>query len=164
MKEYDLAGTSEQLTKADERRQPNQDRTTGQAGVLRFGQGKRKEKMAPRILALVLLLSFFGETAGAFELKEPKQSLVQTEAECHKLGGTWWSPGMPGNPRPKICDLPTKDKGKNCTDSSECEGYCLISKIFGITVTTKGKCSGHINLVGCNKILEAGKVKEVCFD
>jgi hypothetical protein len=71
---------------------------------------------------------------------------------------------MPGNPGPKICDLPTKDKGKTCSDSSECEGYCLSSMKFAIPFITKGKCSGSIHLVGCNNILEAGSVEEVCFN
>lgn len=120
--------------------------------------------MPSRIFAIFLLLAIIDESAWAFELQKHRQSQVKTEAECRKLGGTWWSPGMPGNPRPKICDLPTKDKGKSCSSSSECEGYCLISKTLNIPFFTKGKCSGSIYLVGCNKTLEAGSVTEVCFD
>lgn len=120
--------------------------------------------MPSRFFVIFWVLALFGETAYAFELKEHKQSEVKTEAECRKLGGTWWSPGMPGNPRPKICDLPTKDKGKSCTDTSECEGYCLSSKIFGISFSTKGKCSGSVYLVGCKKVLEAGSEKEICVN
>lgn len=104
------------------------------------------------------------QTASAFQPKIHKQAHVNTEAKCRVLGGTWWSPGMPANPGPKICDLPTKDKWRTCSDSSECEGYCLSSMKFAIPFFTKGKCSGSIYLVGCNNVLEADSVEEVCVN
>jgi len=113
---------------------------------------------------LLLFLIVSAQTASAFQPKKHKQAQVKTEAECRELGGAWWSPGMPGNIGPKICDLPTKDKGKTCSVSSECEGYCLSSMKFAIPFITKGKCSGSVYLVGCNNILEAGSVEEVCFN
>lgn len=116
------------------------------------------------LLILLVAVAVISQPANAFELKKHKQVEIQTEDECRKVGGVWWSPGMPGNPGPKICDLPTKDNGKACSESSECEGYCLSSTKFFIPLFTKGKCSGSIHLVGCNNVLEAGSVKEVCVD
>ena len=116
------------------------------------------------LLILLVALAVMRPSADAFEPKKHKKAAIKTEAECRKLGGVWWSPGMPGNPGPKICDLPTKDHGKVCSDSSECEGYCLSNRKYGIPYLTKGKCSKSTHLVGCNNVVEAGSVTEVCFD
>jgi hypothetical protein len=48
---------------------------------------------------------------------------------CNELGGRLI--GIPSVPvrttSPFYCELSTKDGGKQCSDSSECEGYCVPS-------------------------------------
>ena len=72
----------------------------------------------------------------------------QDKAACTAQGGTWTEKG--GRGHPAGCRLPTKDGGKACTDSAQCEGACV-----------RGACSDHTPVTGCG-IMENGKT--VCRD
>lgn len=80
-------------------------------------------------------------------------SVPTNKESCELLGG-WW--GTIGRMRVEICNLPTSDAGKECSDSDECEGYCIAElsredwdkAIHGV-IYSKGKCTAWISISGC---------------
>lgn len=95
---------------------------------------------------------------------------IGNEADCVARGGTWRAMGI--FPR-KLCVMPTEDAGRTCGDAGECQGTCLadLSKAQqhavknGRSVSTLGKCSPAIPIVGCHAIVHQGVVRQiVCLD
>lgn len=101
----------------------------------------------------------------------PKDEKVpDTKASCEAAGGTWAAFGI--SPIEK-CVLPASDAGKECSDSSECEGSCIaeLSKedndkvSRGEAVPAKGKCTSSKSVFGCFPIVTQGKVDGIlCID
>ncbi len=60
--------------------------------------------------------------AGAAWAGTPPQ--IATQAECEAKGGFWMG-SQGGRGVTTGCDLPTRDAGKPCNDSSQCEGRCI---------------------------------------
>jgi len=65
--------------------------------------------------------------------------------------------------------IPTKDSGKECFNSSECEGYCTFvewPKEWNENSTEKiqGKCSSDRLSSGCHNIIEDGVPAGICID
>lgn len=56
-----------------------------------------------------------------------------TEWICKRSGGTFWKVRS-------VCVLPTSDAGKECTDSSECESYCIAPGGVEVGTQAYGKC------------------------
>lgn len=88
---------------------------------------------------------------------------------CEKIGGVWTRPG----PRPtEECNIPTKDAGKICSKSSQCEGVCLAELnqddmrkgMRGKLFKTQGKCSDYIKVMGCRAYVYLGWAQVVCAD
>jgi hypothetical protein len=75
-----------------------------------------------------------------------------TEWICKHSGGTFWKVRS-------VCVLPTSDVGKECSDSSECESYCIAPG--GVEVGTKayGKCLERTD-ANCIKEVENGIVQK----
>lgn len=71
--------------------------------------------------------------------------------KCESTNGTYEPFGML---QAYICNMPAKDAGQTCKDSSECEGLC----------TGKGVCSDLTDYDGCNEIMENGEVVTICID
>lgn len=74
--------------------------------------------------------------------------------ECENQGGEYIEQGLSQS---LTCVMPTKDFGKECIDSSECEGLC-------ISENNKGVCSEKDTNFGCNEILENGEIVTICID
>jgi hypothetical protein len=98
-----------------------------------------------------------------------KFTVPKTKDDCLQAGGTWSKPG----PRPtEECNLPTKDAGKICSGSNECEGVCLADLtsdqlsqgMRGKMFQTKGKCSSVIKIYGCRGYVYRGWASVVCAD
>jgi len=70
--------------------------------------------------------------------------LVQTKAQCLKLGGSWKVIGQSLKPR---CIVPTTDGGKVCTDHSQCQGLCIGPQDAKPGTRTTGRCRGSYNLI-----------------
>ena len=102
--------------------------------------------------------------------------LPQTQADCQSAAGDWtWSNGvcLPadqttcesadglwgpiGQSIPKGCSLLADDRDRECQDSSECAGYCLLSDAAGQNSSSRddelanvtGRCSNRTLLKGC---------------
>jgi hypothetical protein len=92
-----------------------------------------------------------------------KRDIPTTQASCNAVKGHWSQQGLGGGPF--VCDLQANDALKICTDSSQCEGSCLISK--SIQVGQKqaiGSCSNFLRNYGCYKFIESGRVRSICSD
>ncbi len=52
------------------------------------------------------------------------EKCIDTQAKCEAMGGRWGGVVI-GRGRSHGCNLPTKDAGKKCSDSSQCESGCI---------------------------------------
>jgi hypothetical protein len=80
--------------------------------------------------------------AGSYISKDAE--CIDTRAKCEKKGGTWRGSVL-GRGRSIGCDLPTKDAGNRCADSSQCETICVAHdssnkncSCYGRTIVPKG--------------------------
>ena len=72
---------------------------------------------------------------------------------CEKRKGVWSKAGAAGA---NYCQMPTKDSGKSCTKSTQCQGYCLAKS---------NTCAPATPLLGCHDILtEDGKFLTQCIN
>ncbi len=72
---------------------------------------------------------------------------------CLKKGGIW---GKAGRGLGNTCVLRTKDSGKSCQRSSQCEGDCLARS---------QTCAPYTPLFGCNAILQDNGLEvTLCID
>lgn len=82
-------------------------------------------------------------------------------AACKAKGGTISTAGLAARPH---CVLPTRDAGKPCTSSSQCEVACIATKP-AIAGTPIGRCQETTEPFGCRALVEDGKVQPViCVD
>ena len=72
---------------------------------------------------------------------------------CELAGGSFVAAGRG---RGKTCQYPTKDGGKQCSASNQCEGVCLA----------RSRTCAPVNpLLGCNEVLQAdGRSTRLCLD
>ncbi len=90
-------------------------------------------------------------------------SPVYTEYKkwCESINGYFGQQGM--YPVPS-CNPRASDAGKECTDSSQCEGDCL-SEDETIRDNAVGECSSLVYVFGCIAPVNDGKVEYViCID
>ncbi|PWQ96069.1 hypothetical protein [Leucothrix pacifica] len=126
------------------------------------------------LLSAVVLLSACGgsSTTKMDKPKEPVKPAVslgelarslKTEPACIAKGGEW---RRMGRIQQLSCVLPTSDAGKACTDSSQCEVSCLVSKP-GVEAgtATVGQCNSSTDIFGCNMRVIDGKADGMlCID
>ncbi len=74
----------------------------------------------------------------------------QQKNECLAKKGKW---GPVGLSRKDVCNLPTADGGKKCTDSEQCQGACLAEE----PGATSGQCSSWTIMRGCYAFVNDGK-------
>lgn len=91
------------------------------------------------------------------------------QIDCEAVNGKWQESDLK-------CLVATTDAGKECNDSSECQGYCAVDlsqgpEIYsrfiseGRPVKTSGVCSENIFKYGCLAIAEEGFVNKIaCVD
>jgi hypothetical protein len=73
--------------------------------------------------------------------QQQQPQAATNKQDCLGSGGQWI---MHDTPNAKYkCDPPTKDAGKACTDSSQCEAYCVTSKVVNFGTKTTGECSRY---------------------
>ena len=98
-----------------------------------------------------------------------KETLPRTKEGCIEAGGVWKKQG----PEPfETCNKKTSDRGNLCRDNSECEGVCqanltrdeLSEGMKGKKFHKLGQCSVWKFELGCQGLVENGKVSVICFD
>ncbi len=65
----------------------------------------------------------------------------RTKEECISAGGQWFRFDNPKSV--PVCDMPTKDAGKSCTDSSQCEYRCMTTIPVRFDTKVTGQCSKY---------------------
>ncbi len=71
-----------------------------------------------------------------------------SELACRKAGYAWVQlPGLCGQSKGcgSVCDILTKDAGKDCYSDSQCEGACLCSSNQDAQGFYVGTCSQYVN-------------------
>ena len=92
-----------------------------------------------------------------------KSDIPKTESECLEKKGYWGKVGLFG--RSPECVISTKDAGKECSNTEDCEGYCVVPKEnLGQAKELSGVCSKSYPLLGCITYLQDGKKIWVCTD
>ena len=103
-----------------------------------------------RCLTLFVMLILLGacqeELAPNPEPALPPELVAQEQAnqDCLKAGGTPVIKGFGIS----ICQVKTKDGGKSCSSSDECEGFCLAEGQI---------CTSHSPHFGCFETYENGQ-------
>ena len=123
------------------------------------------------IRTLVLLTLLFVSSA-SLESAEEEQvppalpyAIINTPEECRAAGG-WWHGTIEGRGRLTGCSLPTKDAGKPCATSSDCESVCLEAFGEEKDPSAPGRCFGWSQYKGCH-IVETnpdGSPKIICVE
>ena len=107
-----------------------------------------------RVLLLGTVLLGLASSAGA---------APATREECEAAGGRWGRFGL----RPQdVCNLPTPDAGKACTDASDCASACVAPDGAAVGSQAAGTCYGRTLLLGtCLKQVRGGVVTApLCAD
>ena len=91
-----------------------------------------------------------------------KPTIPTTEANCDSAGGNWSQQGLGGGPF--VCDLQAQDALKICTDSTQCEGACLVQETIPEGQPGIGSCSSFVRTYGCHKFIQDGVVRGICAD
>ena len=110
-----------------------------------------------RCLTLFVMLILLGacqeELAPNPEPALPPELVAQEQAnqDCLKAGGTPVIKGFGIS----ICQVKTKDGGKSCSSSDECEEFCLAEGQI---------CTFHSPHFGCFETYENGQRPTLCVD
>jgi len=78
----------------------------------------------------------------------------ETKESCLEKGGSWERRFIG-----YICNFPTTDAGKSCTDRSQCEGQCMSDDL-----KVPGTCSDYQYVYGCIAVVENGEAVALCID
>ena len=108
-----------------------------------------------------------GEGGGTPPSASPMPEKVMSAADaaaCESSGG---GVDVRGRLQAEMCVHPFADAGKQCSDSSQCEGKCIASASAaeGESDTAAGSCQADDRLFGCYAELEDGqRVRAICVD
>lgn len=110
-------------------------------------------------LILIRILSLLSEQS----LVKSPIGIPADKESCEARSGAWRPIGLSPEPR---CNLPTSDSGKECSNSNECEGYCVIeTPMENLTkIKTMGQCTEWRIVVGCMTLIKNGRAIHVCID
>lgn len=87
---------------------------------------------------------------------------IGSPEECSRVGGSWKR--QPVSEEAYFCELKTRDAGKACADTSDCEGYCVPDRDdMGIGAPVAGRCSVTV-LLWCSSYVAKGRLAEACVD
>lgn len=88
------------------------------------------------------------------------------EAECRAAGGAWARYGVQAH----LCGVyscapRTKDGGKPCRSSAECEYQCISKKELPLGTEVIGECAAVASPYGCTYQVSGGRIAgRICVD
>ncbi len=124
-----------------------------------------------RPAAFALLLASLVPSTQVFAVPPVEQGIAEPPppdnssdaVKCRSENGIW---GRWGLAPVSSCRHRTKDGGKACTSSSQCEGKCIAKTGTAEGTKTSGECSGTREILGfCGSFVENGVAeKTICID
>ncbi len=123
--------------------------------------------MRPTASFVFLLLLSLGTGC---QPNDPAQSslIVPPAEQCEAAGGSVELTGLTRSPR---CVVPTADAGQVCSDSSDCEGRCLLEDWEGerpprLGTRATGVCEASNLTYGCFAEVRRGRIAStfLCVD
>jgi len=120
--------------------------------------------LGPSVAQLPKLCSAAGGVWGRHDANVEHCFFKQEKNRCLATGGTWEKVGWAQTSR---CVRPTKDAGKPCSDSSECEVACMAKKkSVEVANDLKGHCAATDNpFANCGLRIEGGHATPIlCAD
>jgi len=112
-------------------------------------------------LSSSLAIALLGCSHPTAPVAATKPVIPKSEAECVAHGGSWTTLGLPMPDKPKVCDLKTADAGKECNDSTQCQGACLAPAGVAAGSRATGTCSVYLANFGNVSLITNGKVESV---
>ena len=83
-----------------------------------------------------------------------------TESKCEEVGGNWVFIELESQ---YICEIATKDGGKECTDNSQCMSFCEATISASPGEKVSGKCYPFYDWRGCTQGVKNGRAEtEAC--
>ena len=80
-------------------------------------------------------------------------SQIISEEKCKAAGGDWNTFNTI-----KVCDMPTKDAGRPCSDTKDCQSVCITSDKTPSDTKVTGKCFARTSTIGtCTNIVVEGR-------
>jgi len=83
--------------------------------------------------------------------------VISDQTRCEITGGYWGF--ISSDDLTKTCNPHTSDEGKECTDSSQCEGFCKAEEGLEIYSEAIGVCSRYVLYAGCTWEIKNGVVE-----
>lgn len=108
---------------------------------------------------VALLFLFPSEPTEVTTSRQKRAALPKDEVTCRARGGTWTAFGGMYS----FCRLMTRDHGKACKSSSDCEGVCLAASTDPNSEKFDS-CSDEVLLHGCYSSREGNHISSVCQD
>ena len=121
----------------------------------------RKQTFA--LISLIIALFFVCACTVSNEVQAPERP--QSKDACEAQGGEWGE--VFGATRKNWCRLPTTDAGKPCTNSSQCESFCVTDANFPANANDAqivGACYQNDSPLGCLSILDDERISIICID
>jgi hypothetical protein len=109
------------------------------------------------VVAVAVYLSM-GASVVTYESK--RAGFPHSPQSCVDHGGVWRRLGGTRN----YCQITTKDSGKICASSADCEGACLAAANDLHGKSRRAACSGELVIYGCHAELEQEGVFNACRD
>lgn len=91
-----------------------------------------------------------------FTSSEQSSQEISEDEKCREKGGRY-------DKESETCIIITSDRGGTCSDSSECQGWCLADENDELGQQEKGYCSDNFRPEGCFKFIDNGKVNSICM-
>ena len=114
-----------------------------------------------KVVRWTLLLAMLVAIPVAAETARDGMSASERKA-CKAKGGSISTAGLAARPH---CVLPTRDAGKACTSSSQCEAGCIATERYAPGANATGRCKESTEPFGCQARVEDGKAQPViCVD
>jgi|GEM_PF-2597010 len=122
-----------------------------------------------RALLVIFLLMFLNGCATSKTMDEKVEEMMKKDLSemdvygCITQGKVVAAVGMFGTP--SCIDL-YSDGGKECGDSSQCQGECITREVIGNGIRTSGICQGSgVDSFGCYNTIHDGVAGPgICYD
>lgn len=116
-------------------------------------------KLSCVFASLLMLFSCVAEPAKELGVEAQQ---IASQSQCVSVGGRW---GRACMAQSEFCFVPSKDAGKGCNDSSECENRCLKAEPGQEQAGFAGVCQANNNPCGCFADISQGQyMGTLCID